>query len=74
MGEKDDDEVLTGFDQTNGLVDGLEGDDGGAIAPPDERPESGVETILDVVERGAGKDPSRQPVEGETRYSEEGTP
>lgn len=63
------------FDQTNGKVDGLKGDDGGVIAPP--VPDSSVEGFLQKVMRAnppargssiVDKDPSV------TAYSEEGTP
>jgi len=67
--------VPMGFDQTNGKVDGLKGDDDGSIAPP--VPESSVEGFLQKV-IGAGAAPrgsaaiDRDP--SVTPYSEEGTP
>jgi hypothetical protein len=72
------------FDQTNGLVDGLEGVDGGALngdATDDGAGETRAGSLFsDIVdpelaaekaaeERGGGDGQS-----GETRYSEEGTP
>ena len=65
--------VPLGFDQTNGKVDGLRGDDGGVIAPP--VPESSVDGLLQKV-MGAGRTPrgasavDRDP--SVTAYSEEG--
>lgn len=67
--------VPWGFDQTNGRISGLEGDDGGVIAPPTKEPS--VEGLLQHI-MGAGpggrgasavdRDPSV------TAYSEEGAP
>lgn len=79
------DDSETGFDQTNGLADGLDGDDGGAVDPT---PDTNV--IGDVIgaladpdddlgtRRGDdgdvdGDDPG-DGGEGETPYSEEGKP
>ncbi|WP_271177595.1 hypothetical protein [Leifsonia poae] len=62
-------EPITGTDQTNGLVDGLEGDDGGAIEPTADQNVIG-DAIRDL-------DPDAAPNEhdeGETSYSEEGQP
>jgi hypothetical protein len=39
----EDKAILTDFDQTNGLVDGLGGDDGGTLNSEDELVESGGE-------------------------------
>ncbi len=64
-----DGQVLTDFDQTNGIVDGLEGDDGGALDPEldrdDDLPLNRV--VTDVIR---GSEDERQT--GETAYSEEG--
>jgi len=60
-------EPITGHDQTNGLVDGLEGDDGGAVDPtPDENVIG--EAIRDL------DDPLTDEESAETPYSEEGKP
>jgi hypothetical protein len=58
-------EPITGHDQTNGLVDGLEGDDGEAA---DTSPEGNVigDAIRDL------DDPLTDEESGETPYSEEG--
>jgi hypothetical protein len=79
-----DAEPLGTFDQTNGLVEGLDGDDGGAVggdATDDGTGETRAGSLFsdivdpelaadkDAEERGGGADQS-----GETRYSEEGTP
>ena len=62
------------FDQTNGKVSGLEGDDGGGIAPP--TPKRTVTGFLQHV-MGAGREPrGTSPVDRDpsvTAYSEEGT-
>jgi hypothetical protein len=64
--------VPLGFDQTNGKAPGLEGDDGGVIAPVAERSVEGVLQRLmggAPATRGASavdRDPSVTP------YSEEG--
>ncbi|MFF1572736.1 hypothetical protein ACFVWR_08320 [Leifsonia sp. NPDC058292] len=60
-------EPITGHDQTNGLAEGLEGDDGGAVDPsPDENVIS--EAIRDL------DDPLTDEESAETPYSEEGKP
>ena len=79
MTDARDDQSEPGFDQTNGLVDGLDGDDDGAI---DQTPESNI--IGDVI---ADLDPDRRAddgaerddadgdgTDGQTSYSEEGKP
>ena len=61
-------EPITGNDQTNGLVDGLDGDDGGVESDSDQN------VIGDAIR---DLDPDRVPKEheeGETSYSEEGQP
>ena len=65
--------VPFGFDQTNGRVDRLGGEDGGVIAPvdPDESIQGFVQRIMTVPRIGRGtsvvdRDPSI------TAYSEEG--
>lgn len=64
--------VPLGFDQTNGKAPGLEGDDGGVIAPVAERSVDGVLQRLmggGALARGTSvvdRDPSVTP------YSEEG--
>ena len=61
-------EPITGNDQTNGLVDGLDGDDGGV-----ENPTPHQNVIGDVIR---DLDPDRVPEEHEDAnlYSEEGQP
>jgi hypothetical protein len=61
------DEEITGHDQTNGLVDGLEGDDGGAADPNPDQNVIG-EAIRDL------DDPLTDEDAAETPYSEEGRP
>lgn len=62
-----------GFDQTNGLVEGLQGDDDGGVAPPEQD-----ETVVGLVQRfmGAGAPPrGSSPTDQDpsiTAYSEEG--
>jgi hypothetical protein len=58
-------EPITGHDQTNGLADGLEGDDDGVADPS---PEGNVigDAIRDL------DDPLTDEESGETPYSEEG--
>jgi len=58
-------EPITGHDQTNGMVDGLEGDDDGALDP---EPQGNVigDAIRDL------DDPITDDESGETPYSEEG--
>lgn len=61
-----------GFDQTNGIVDGLRGDDDGGIAPAAEQ------TVMGLVQKfmGAGPAPrGASPTDQDasiTAYSEEG--
>jgi hypothetical protein len=60
-------EPIDDFDETNGLVDGLDGEDGGAIDPT---PHENViaEAIRDL------DDPITDEDSAETPYSEEGNP
>jgi hypothetical protein len=77
MGEKGEDEVIPDFDQTNGIVSGLEGDDGGALPTRDEKEEDLPESFFNrVVSRAAGEyaGPDKGDDEGVTPYSEEGRP
>lgn len=79
------DDRETGFDQTNGLADGLEGDDGGAVDPtPDKNvigdvigaladPDGDLGTRRDGDAEREADDPG-DGAEGETPYSEEGKP
>ncbi|WP_431278749.1 hypothetical protein [Leifsonia poae] len=60
-------EPVNEFDQTNGLVDGLDGDDGGAIDPTPDQNVIG-EAIRDL------DDPLTDEDSAETPYSEEGKP
>jgi hypothetical protein len=64
------DEPVTGHDQTNGLVDGLDGDDGGAVDPTPDKNVIG-EAIADLDDQHQG---SNDDDEAETSYSEEGRP
>ena len=62
-----------GFDQTNGIVDGLQGDDDGGIAP-----HAAEQTVMGLVQKfmGAGPAPrGASPTDQDasiTAYSEEG--
>ena len=60
-------EPIDDFDETNGLVEGLDGDDGGAIDPS---PHNNVifEALRDL------DDPITDEDSAETPYSEEGNP
>ncbi|MFF1876429.1 hypothetical protein [Leifsonia sp. NPDC058230] len=60
-------EPIDDFDETNGLVEGLDGDDGGVI---DHDPHDGVifEALRDL------DDPITDEDSAETPYSEEGRP
>lgn len=69
--QQDDDEVIDNFDQTNGLAPGLDGDDGGAIAP--EEPQ-GLLGYADIIDRPITLDGHESDETGETGYSEEGRP
>lgn len=63
-------EPVGDFDQTNGIVEGLDGDDGGAIENNGETENIVTQTVRKMSERLSGEDLD----EGETPYSEEGRP
>ncbi|MCU1585043.1 MAG: hypothetical protein JWM49_1599 [Microbacteriaceae bacterium] len=76
-----DAEPIGTFDQTNGLVDGLDGDDGGALnsAGTDEGTGDAAAGSLfsDIVDPELADENAKEHgdgLPGETRYSEEGTP
>lgn len=64
-------EPIDDFDETNGLVEGLDGDDGGAL-DPEGRQQSvlgeAVKKLTDPADQETGHE------DGETSYSEEGRP
>jgi hypothetical protein len=72
QGGNDNVEPMDGFDETNGLAPGLDGDDGGAITPDDE--EDGAIALRKVGRRILGEPEADEEESGETPYSEEGTP
>ena len=63
------DEPANDFDETNGLVEGLDGDDGGAVDPDADKGVFG-KIFGDLVDPDQGSNDD----EGETSYSEEGRP
>jgi hypothetical protein len=70
MSDPREQEKDPGFDQTNGLAEGLEGDDGGAVDPSADKNVIG-EVIGDLTDPYEGP---RDGDEDETSYSEEGRP
>jgi hypothetical protein len=68
MSEKNDGEPMAGFDQTNGLADGLDGDDGGTLDPDSNK--NGL--LNNVVNELTGEPDHDAHDPGETDYSEEG--
>ena len=67
MADKDE-EPIDDFDETNGIVQGLDGDDGGAIDPD---PGNGLDELVRATRRGLHR-PDKDT--SETPYSEEGRP
>ncbi len=67
--QRNTEEPITGTDQTNGLVDGLDGDDGGAVEPTADQ--NVIGDVIGDLDPDAVRDDGD---EGETSYSEEGRP
>lgn len=62
-------EPIKPFDQTNGLAEGLDGDDGGALGGPDDKK---VPPLSEEFAAHLGADGEEAATGGTTSYSEEG--
>lgn len=65
------DEPINDFDETNGIVEGLDGDDGGALDPEGRQQSVLGEAVKKLTDPA---DQETDDEDGETSYSEEGRP